>query len=509
MFTAAVIIVFVRIAFYAIFLVFRYCVVGPPPPAPRKWPLRKYIVAHVIRYLLTLSQSRPATFMRDIADSPDRARLIERSTPPHISASPAKFPRLGADDGLNMTDLGWSREENEEGGFVHGEWVKKREDVDRDGEAFWARKRVVIVLHGGGFTMGSAIGNRGMSVQFVDRVDAVVLAIDYRLSPEYPFPAALQDVVSCYVYLIRTLHIPANNIIFAGDSAGANLSLTTVQWLRDHPIAPMPACCILFSAPMDPEGSSPSHFTNFETGTLLRSSKHLQTLNNIAWLVEDTIPFGSFAKSCRPGHRLYAYYPDIMITHPYIAPVYCSFKPPAKCAPRPLLPPMMNIVGGLERLRDDGFVFGIKMDKELREMKEDGVLAEADLAKLIYTCDVFEDDFHVFQATFPDSAETHMSYNRIANFVLAMTTHCEPISYPHVVTSPKPGVSFYSISETHGTVKGSSWRKGEDPVGLSAYELSIDEAKDRVIRGFDEMQTMGFKFVLGGVGSFARTVARF
>lgn len=71
-------------------------------------------------------------------------------------------------------------------------------------------------------------------------------AINYRLAPETRFPGPLHDCVSAYLRLVDDLHIPPENIIIAGDSAGGGLSLALLMYLRDNGY-PLPSAAILFS----------------------------------------------------------------------------------------------------------------------------------------------------------------------------------------------------------------------------------------------------------------------
>jgi acetyl esterase/lipase len=77
-------------------------------------------------------------------------------------------------------------------------------------------------------------------------VTVFALALDYRLAPETRFPGPLHDVVSGYLRLVDDLHIPSENIIIAGDSAGGGLSLALLMYLRDNEY-PLPAGAILMS----------------------------------------------------------------------------------------------------------------------------------------------------------------------------------------------------------------------------------------------------------------------
>ena len=71
-------------------------------------------------------------------------------------------------------------------------------------------------------------------------------ALDYRLAPETRFPGPLHDAVSCYFRLIDDLHIPPQNIVVAGDSAGGGLTLALLMYLRDNGY-PLPSGAILMS----------------------------------------------------------------------------------------------------------------------------------------------------------------------------------------------------------------------------------------------------------------------
>ena len=78
------------------------------------------------------------------------------------------------------------------------------------------------------------------------RVDIFAIALDYRLAPETRFPGPLHDAVSAYLRMVDDLHIPPENIIIAGDSAGGGLSLALLLYLRDNGFT-LPGGAILFS----------------------------------------------------------------------------------------------------------------------------------------------------------------------------------------------------------------------------------------------------------------------
>ena len=112
--------------------------------------------------------------------------------------------------------------------------------------------RAILYLHGGGYVIGSAATHRELARRLSVAADADVLTIDYRLAPENPFPAAVEDAVSAYRWLIGQGCEPAN-IAIAGDSAGGGLTVAALVSLRDQGL-PLPACGVCLSPWVDMEG---------------------------------------------------------------------------------------------------------------------------------------------------------------------------------------------------------------------------------------------------------------
>jgi epsilon-lactone hydrolase len=121
-----------------------------------------------------------------------------------------------------------------------GEWVAARH----------ARAdHVILYLHGGGYVSGSPRTHRALIGYLSRHAQARVLALDYRLAPEYAYPAALEDAWAAYWWLLNQ-DIPPNHIAVAGDSAGGGLTLALLMALRDAG-APLPAAAICFSPWVD------------------------------------------------------------------------------------------------------------------------------------------------------------------------------------------------------------------------------------------------------------------
>ena len=104
--------------------------------------------------------------------------------------------------------------------------------------------QVLLFLHGGGFIYGLSDVHRQMVACLTQKMSIPLLLVDYRLAPEHPFPAALEDCVTAYRWLLKQ-GIAAQNIVIAGDSAGGNLTISTLMKLRDDSEAlPAAAACL-------------------------------------------------------------------------------------------------------------------------------------------------------------------------------------------------------------------------------------------------------------------------
>ena len=119
---------------------------------------------------------------------------------------------------------------------------------------------VILYLHGGGWTLGWYNSHRWMLAHICRAAACRALAVDYRLAPEDPFPAALEDCLRAYRWLLKS-GTPPQQIVIAGDSAGGNLTLTTLMALRDQG-DPLPAAAVCISAMTDLAGTGESFNTN-------------------------------------------------------------------------------------------------------------------------------------------------------------------------------------------------------------------------------------------------------
>lgn len=107
------------------------------------------------------------------------------------------------------------------------------------------KDKAILYFHGGGYVMGSIKMHQSIVAKFVLGSSVPALLFDYRLAPEHPFPAALEDALTAYRWLLVQDVAPAR-IVFAGDSAGGGLVLATLLAARDRGL-PLPAAAVALS----------------------------------------------------------------------------------------------------------------------------------------------------------------------------------------------------------------------------------------------------------------------
>ena len=106
-------------------------------------------------------------------------------------------------------------------------------------------RHVVLYFHGGVYVMSDAFLAAGLASQVGRRTDAKVISVDYRLAPEHPYPAAVDDALAAYQALLHS-GIAPSDIAFAGDSAGGGLAIATLVNAREHGL-PLPATAFVMS----------------------------------------------------------------------------------------------------------------------------------------------------------------------------------------------------------------------------------------------------------------------
>jgi len=150
-------------------------------------------------------------------------------------------------------------------GGIKAEWVSAP-DADAG--------RAVLYLHGGGYVIGSINTHRSLAARLSRASKAPVLVIDYRLAPEHPHPAAVDDAVAAYRWMLAQGLKPAR-ITVAGDSAGGGLTVATLVATRDAKL-PLPGAGSCLSPWVDLEGIGESMTTKADVDPIVQKAGLLQ-----------------------------------------------------------------------------------------------------------------------------------------------------------------------------------------------------------------------------------------
>ena len=157
------------------------------------------------------------------------------------------------------------------------------------------KSQVIFYLHGGGFTIGGGYAAAQMAMPLAHKTQMRTFSVDYRMPPDHPFPAGLNDAVEAYASLLR--RFMPDQIVAYGASAGAGLAASFVLKARDLGM-PMPAACVLHSPELDLTESGDTFETNDKVDVMLS-----RLTNSIALYAD--------------GHDL---------TDPYLSPIFGDFK---------------------------------------------------------------------------------------------------------------------------------------------------------------------------------------
>ena len=238
---------------------------------------------------------------------------------------------------------------------VVGEWLTPR--------SLLARNKIMIYLHGGGYVVGSPATHRSLVARFAKACSIRALSLDYRLAPEHPFPAALEDALAVY-HQVLDHGIAPENILLAGDSAGSGLALATLISLRDNN-QPLPAMSVCISP-----------WTDLAlTGESIQTCAHLD-------------PYISYDSLTLNTHYLGNHNPR----SPLVSPLYADFTG---------LPPLLIHVGTDELLLSDS-----------TRLAEQAKNAGVDV-----TLKIWDDMWHDFHMWAPYLPEANEALEEIAGFI--------------------------------------------------------------------------------------------
>ncbi len=236
--------------------------------------------------------------------------------------------------------------------------------------------RVLLHFHSGGYVMGSAKGYREFAYRLSRAADARVLVPDYRLAPEHPYPAPVEDAVTVYRWLAA--QVDPSRIVTTGDSAGGGLNLATLVALRDAGDT-LPAAAVVISPLTDLAAEGESYESNRERDPVV--TKELAVGMGIVYLGEGRDP-----KDTPLGSPLYAEVHE--------------------------LPPLFVIAGEAETLRDDSVRFVEK------------VHAAGGRAELVVTDDMLH-IFPLFASILPEGRD---AIEQIGAFIREHSPQSQPVA---------------------------------------------------------------------------------
>ena len=192
-------------------------------------------------------------------------------------------------------------------GDINAEWVFPKKAHESS---------VILYVHGGGYCVGSVNTHRCIASYIANASRAKILLMDYRLAPEHPFPAAIEDVVHVYRWLL-TQGFSNKHIVIAGDSAGGGITVSTLLYLKQTGDS-LPAAAVCLSPWVDMEMTGESHKAKADVDAIIEKGVLEQ-----------------MAK---------AYAGDSSPNDPFISPIHSDLSG---------LPPMLIQAGTAEVLLDD------------------------------------------------------------------------------------------------------------------------------------------------------------
>ena len=222
--------------------------------------------------------------------------------------------------------------------------------------------KIIFYCHGGGYMTGSCLYARELTTKLAKQTMRRVFCFDYRLAPEHPYPAAVEDALAAWEYIISQGYY-AENIIMAGDSAGGNLALALTLSLKDKALA-LPRALVLFSPWTDMTLSSESYSLRGSVDPVLNTEYIKKAAENYL-----------NGADCRL---------------PMVSPLFADLSG---------FPPVYIQVGDNEILLDDS-------RKLYSRLLSDNVFARLD---------VFSNMWHVFQMTPVKAAQTAMG--KVSDFI--------------------------------------------------------------------------------------------
>lgn len=248
---------------------------------------------------------------------------------------------------------------------MHCEWTEYV--YQGSAESIENESKIIFYCHGGGYMTGSCLYARELTTKLARTNLCKIFCFDYRLAPESGYPAALEDALSAWKYILSCGYLP-ENIIVAGDSAGGNLCLALSLMLRQLEMQ-MPKCLILFSPWTDMTASGKSYHSKELLDPVLDNNYIQKALKSY---LQETPP-----------------------TSPFVSPVFADFTG---------FPPVYIQVGDNEILLDDSQTLYSQLLKY----------------NVYARLDIFPGLWHVFQMSPIKASRT--AINKVHSFISELDT---------------------------------------------------------------------------------------
>lgn len=230
--------------------------------------------------------------------------------------------------------------------------------------------KALLYLHGGGYVIGSPLSHRHMVAKIALEAGVIAYSMDYVMAPEAPYPAAVEDAVASYQYLLDQGFAPAN-IVISGDSAGGGLTMALLLAIRDRGL-PTPAAAAPISPWVDMTASGESFETRKDVDPMISKE-------DIFWFADLYVPAGTDREE------------------PLASPMFADLSG---------LPPLLIHVGDSEALLSDSI--------ELN--------ARAKAAGVDVTLKIYPNMIHVWHFFWPMLGEARDAISEVAEFIKAKTS---------------------------------------------------------------------------------------
>ncbi|OZJ01792.1 hypothetical protein BZG36_05191 [Bifiguratus adelaidae] len=393
--------------------VWDHYVKGPPL---RSWDLKFHLTLATVRNILSRTSQTTVETVQTSSSRPVPLPEFVRSTPFVLDntyrheAAKVLGPLLNSWEAAIAWD--WRKDaESDKVEPLEGEWLdvgQRQATAIESGEChlpesdtLLSSDSIVFYVHGGAYYIGSIMTHRTLVWRIAQESSARCFSFNYRLAPQKPFPAALQDTLAAYLSLIdpkdkRSKAIDPKKIVVMGDSAGGGLALAMLLALRNAKMS-LPAGFVGLSPWIDLTHSMPSVYQNIDTDYLPKDGfyhAHSPALeyHRLPQLQQEKAKPREGQGAVSKGNknslgRIQFYAPNDALKCPYVSPWFDPMQLQG-------LPPMLIQAGMAERLRDESILAAYKASGQF---KDQAATTSSALTPTFVKLELYKDMPHVFQ----------------------------------------------------------------------------------------------------------------